>query len=70
MQNKKCEIGAASFKSCDFVYFSKALFEGLIFGGKVIGLALLVEVNLQFLLCFTLYLRTISPVGLVFGGAI
>ena len=46
---------------------SKALFErlfleGLIFGGattKSIGLALLLEVNFPFLLCFTLYLRAI-----------
>ena len=63
---------------------SKALFEELIFGGayirreicvsKSIGLALLLEVNLPFLLCFTLYLRAISkykpPGGLIFGGAI
>ena len=44
--------------------------EGLIFGGayvrreicvsKSIGLALYLEVNLPFLLCFTLYLRAIS----------
>ena len=44
--------------------------EGLIFGGaslrteicvsKSIGLALQLEVNLPFLLCFTLYLRAIS----------
>ena len=44
--------------------------EGLIFGGaylrreicvsKSIGLALQLEVNLSFLLCFTLYLRVIS----------
>ena len=73
------------------LYFSKALFEGLIFGGaslrreigvyKSIGLALLFEVNLPFLLCFTLYLRAISKYklpggflryqfgGLIFGGA-
>ena len=52
------------------LYFSKALFEGLIFGGayirrvylrreicvsKSIGLTLWLEVNLPFLLCFTLY---------------
>ena len=46
--------------------------EGLIFGGaylrreiyvsKPIGLALLLEVNLPFLLCFTLYLRIIFQV--------
>ena len=66
------------------LYFSKALFEGLIFGGaylrreicvsKSIGLALYLEVNLPFLLCFTLYLRAIFQVqalrGLIFGGAI
>ena len=54
--------------------------EGLIFGGaylrreicvsKSIGLALYLEVNLPFLLCFTLYLRAISqvqtPGGLIF----
>ena len=63
--------------------------EGLIFGGayirrglsmegncvsKSIGLALQFEVNLPFLLCFTLYLRAIfqvqAPGGLIFGGAI
>ena len=56
----------------------------LIFGGaylqreicvlKSIGLALLLEVNLPCLLCFTLYLRAIfrvqAPGGLIFGGAI
>ena len=51
-------------------YSSKALFEGLIFGGaylwreitisKSIGLAVWLEGNLPFLLCFTLYLRAIS----------
>ena len=65
-------------------YFSEALFEGLIFGGaylgreifvsKSIGLALLLEVNLPFLLCFTLCLRAIfrvqAPGGLMFDGAI
>ena len=44
--------------------------EGLIYGGKSIGL----EVNLPFLLCFTLYLRAIfqvqAPGGIIFGGAI
>ena len=65
--------------------FLKGLFlEGLIFGGaylrreicisKSIGLALQLEVNLPFLLCFTLFLRTIfqvqAPGGLRFGGAI
>ena len=62
--------------------------EGLIFGGaylrmeicvsKSIGLALYLEVNLPFLLCFTLYLRAIFQVqapgglyleGLTHGGA-
>ena len=72
------------------LYFSKALFEGIIFGGayiwrdlylrreicisKSIGLALYLEVNLPFLLCFTLYFRAIflvqAPAGLIFGGAI
>ena len=71
------------------LYFSNALFEGRIFGGayirraylrreicisKSIGLALWLEVNLQFLLCFTLYLRAIfqvqAPGGLIFGAAI
>ena len=58
--------------------------EELIFGGaylrreifvsKLIWLALQLEVNLLFLLCFTLYLRVIfqvqAPGGLIFGGAI
>ena len=58
--------------------------EGLIFGGayirreiwvsKSIGLALQLEVNLPFLLCFTLYLRAISqvqaPGGLIFNGGL
>ena len=58
--------------------------EGLLFGGaflwreiwvsKSIGLALQLEGNLPFLLCFTLYLRAISKYkplgGLIFGGAI
>ena len=56
--------------------------EGLIFGGdylrreicvsKSIGLALQLEVNLPFLLCFTLYLRAIfqvqAPGGLYLEG--
>ena len=65
--------------------FLRGLFlEGLIFGGaylrteicvsKSIGLALLLEVDLPFLLCFTLYLRAIFQIqvlgGLIFGGAI
>ena len=55
--------------------------DGLLFGGaflwreiwvsKSIGLALQLEGNLPFLLCFTLYLRAISkympPGGLIFG---
>ena len=57
--------------------------DGLIFGGtylrreicvsKSIGLALQMEGNLPFLLCFTLYFRAISNYkggGLIFGGAI
>ena len=67
------------------VHFSKTLFEGLIlegliFGGaylrreiclsKSTGLALQLEVNLPFLLCFTLYLGAIfqvqAPEGLIF----
>ena len=65
--------------------FLRGLFlEGLVFGGaylrreicvsKSIGLALYLEVNLPFLLCFTLNLRAIfqvlSPGRLIFGGAI
>ena len=52
------------------LYFSKTLFEGLIFGGaylcreicvsKSIGLALYLEGHLPYLLYFTLYLRAIS----------
>ena len=56
--------------------------EGLIFGGayprreictsKSIGLAIQLEVNLPFLLCFTLHLRAIfqiqAPGRLIFGG--
>ena len=67
---------------CRDLYFSKTLFEGLIFGGayvwreiclsKSIGLALWLERNLLFLLCFTLYLRAIStykpPRGLYLEG--
>ena len=45
-----------------------------IFISKSIGLALLLEVNLLFLLCFILYFRAIfqvkAPGGLIFGGAI
>ena len=58
--------------------------EGLILGGaylrkeicvsKSIELASYLEVNLPFLLCFTLYSRAIfqvqAPGGLIFGGAI
>ena len=65
--------------------FLRGLFlEGLIFGkaylrreicvSQPIGLALQLEVNLLFFLCFTLYLRAIfqvqAPGGLIFGGAI
>ena len=65
--------------------FLRGLFlGGLMFGGaylrreicvsKSIGLALYLEVNLRFLVCFTLYLRAIfrvqAPGGLIFGGAI
>ena len=62
------------------LYFSKALFEGLIFGGAYIRRGLSMEGNLRFkidlpfLLCFTLYLRAIfqvqAPWELIFGGAI
>ena len=66
-----------------YIIFSKALFGGRIFGGayvrreicvsKSIGPALWLEVNLPFLLCFTLYLRTIfqvqDPGEFIFGGA-
>ena len=41
---------------------------------KIDWASLIVEVNLPFLLCFTLYLRAIfqvqAPRGLIFGGAI
>ena len=58
----------------------KGLFlEGLIFGGAYLRREICVsksielEVNLLFLLCFTLYLRAIfqvqAPGGLIFGGA-
>ena len=57
---------------------SKACFEGLIFGGaylrreicvsKSIVPALFLEVNLQFQLCFTLYLRAIVQVQAPGGG--
>ena len=64
------------------LYFSEALFEVLIFGGAYIrreicvsksnGLAFYLEVNLPFLLCFTLYLRAIfqvqAPGGLYLEG--
>ena len=65
------------------LYFSKALFEGLIFGGafirrdlstagncvsKSIGLALQIEGNLPFLLCFT-WFRAISKYKPPPGGA-
>ena len=65
--------------------FLRGLFlGGLLFGGgylrreicvsKAIGLALQMEVNFPFLLCFTLHFRANSkykpPGGLIFGGAI
>ena len=41
---------------------------------KIDWASLIVEVNVLFLLCFTLYLRAIfqvqAPGGLIFGGAI
>ena len=66
------------------LHFSKALFEGLVFGGvylwreicvsKSIWLALWLEGNLPFLLCFTFYFegnfQVQTPGGLIFGGAI
>ena len=63
-------------------YFSKVHFGGLIFSGAYLrkevcvseSISLIMEVNLAFLLCFTLYLRAIfqvqAPWGLIFGGAI
>ena len=74
----------AKYRKIPRICFSKALFEGHIFGGaylrreicvsKSIGLALYMEVNLPFLLCFTLYLMAIfqvqAPGVLIFGGAI
>ena len=65
-------------------FFRGLFLDGLIFEetylrkeicvSKSIGLALQLEVNLPFLLCFTLYLKAISkykpPGGLIFGGAI
>ena len=61
--------------------FMRGLFlEGLIFGGAYLRREICVsksielEVNLLFLLCFTLYLRAIFqvqvPRGLIFGGAL
>ena len=64
--------------------FSKALCEGLIFGGayvrreicvsKSIRLTLQLEVNIPFLFCFTSYSKVIfqvqAPGGRIFGGAI
>ena len=60
------------------LYFSKALFEGLLFRGaylqreicvsKLIKLALYLEVNLLFLLCFIFQVG--APGGLIFGGVI
>ena len=66
------------------MYFSKALFEGLIFGGaciqrglstegdlhfKIYWVSLIVTVGRPFWLCFTLYLRTIFQVQAL-GGLI
>ena len=70
------------------IFFKGPFFEGIVFGGayegaylrreicisKSIGLALYLEVNLPFFLCFTLYLRAIfqvqAPGEVIFGGAI
>ena len=75
----KISLGAYIFQRP----FLRGLFlEGFIFGGaylrreicvsKSIGLALYLEVNLPFLLCFTMYLRAIfkvqAPGGLIFEG--
>ena len=83
--SKYCKIPKISPRAYIFQRpFLRGLFlEGLVFRGaylqreicvsKSIGLALLLEVNLPFLLCFTLYLRAIfqvqAPGGLIFGGA-
>ena len=54
--------------------FERAYLRREIFVSKSIGLAIQLEVNLPFLLCFTLYLGAIfqvqAPGGLIFGGAI
>ena len=86
INGKYCKIpkispGAFIFQRC---FFRGSFSEGLIFGrayirrkicvSKLIGLALNLEVNLEVLLCFTLYLRAIfqvqTPGELIFGGAI
>ena len=75
----KISPGAYIFKR---PFLSGLFLEGLIFGGaylwteicvsKSIGLALQLEVNVPFLLCFTLYLRAIfqvqAPGGLYLEG--
>ena len=87
---KYCKIPKISPRAYIFQRpFLRGLFlEVLIFGGAYLGreiwvsksngLALYLEVNLPFLLCFTLYLRAIFQVqgpkrhefgGLIFGGA-
>ena len=77
----KISLGAYIFQT---PFLRRLFLEGLVFGGaylrreicvsKSIGLALYLEVNLPFLLCFTLNLRAIfqilSPGRLIFGGAI
>ena len=77
----KISLGAYIFQT---PFLRRLFLEGLVFGGaylrreicvsKSIGLALYLEVNLPFLLCFTLDLRAIfqvlSPGRLIFGGAI
>ena len=54
-------------------YFWRVYLRREICVSNSIGLALYLEVNLPFLLCFTLYFRTIfqvqAPGGLIFGGA-
>ena len=78
---RKISLGAYIFQT---PFLRRLFLEGLVFGGaylrreicvsKSIGLALYLEVNLPFLLCFTLNLRAIfqvlSPGRLIFGGAI
>ena len=60
------------------LYFSKALFEELIFGGACVRRGLSMEVNLRFKIdwaslfyfVFEGNFPSISPRGLIFGGAI